>query len=315
MVLLSQSRGSVLGIGAALAVYALLARERARALVWLAIALLSALIVIPALTDLYATANDVALNEAVPEMRSAGKAALVGAAVAVLLAMLAMLLERRLRPSAEAERRADRFAGGALIAAVVVGGIAFVVAVGNPIDFFEEKVDEFRTEGTPGFQGEASRFTFSAGTERLDLWGVALEDAGRDPLFGEGAGGFQYSYMRERSATDQNARDAHSVELEILSELGLPGLALFGTAIVAMVTGAMRSRRRARRPRESRPRRSHRGRTGSPTRRSTGSGHTRGSPPRSSCFSVSPAARPSSRSGNGAVPGGDGSRSGPPSSG
>ena len=243
MVLLSQSRGSVLGIGAALAVYALLARERARALVWLAIALLSALIVIPALSDLYATANDVALIEAVPEMRSAGKAALVGAAVAVLLAMLAMLLERRLRPSAEAERRADRFAGGALIAAVVVGCVAFVVAVGNPIDFFEEQVDEFRTEGSPAFQGQASRFTFSTGTERLDLWGVALEDAGRDPLFGDGAGGFQYSYARSRSNADQSAKDAHSVELEVLSELGLPGLALFGTAIVATVTGALRSRR------------------------------------------------------------------------
>ena len=41
-------------------------------------------------------------------------------------------------------------------------------------------------------------------------------------------------------STTQTLHDAHSVEFELLSELGLPGFALLVTAVVAAFAGALR---------------------------------------------------------------------------
>ncbi len=64
-----------------------------------------------------------------------------------------------------------------------------------------------------------------------------------DPIFGDGGGGFQFRYNREREDPNQLARDAHSVELEMLSELGVVGLVLFALAMVGAFAGAIRARR------------------------------------------------------------------------
>lgn len=243
MALIAQSRGSTVAVAVALVVYAALTHERARALGWLAVAVLPALLVIPSMTDLYTAVNEGTLGAGRDEMRATAQAALGGLALSLALALIAIRLEGRLLATDEASKRADRFATRGLQAGLVVGLVAFVAAVGNPLAFVADKVDELRTEGSPAFEGQSSRFTFDAGTERADLWGVALEDAGSDPLFGVGAGGFQYSYTQNRSHADQNARDAHSVELEVLAELGVPGLALLTLVLAAAVSAVMRSRR------------------------------------------------------------------------
>ena len=64
-------------------------------------------------------------------------------------------------------------------------------------------------------------------------------------MLGDGAGGYRYTYLRERAAPDAPpaVRDAHSVELENLSELGIVGLALFASAIGGAAAGAVRARR------------------------------------------------------------------------
>ena len=243
MALLSQSRGSVPAIAIALVVFLVLTRERARALGWLILLVAPALVVLPALSDLYSVANETSRVMAVDEMRAAGEAALGGVAVSALVALVVIAVEARFPLSPRGERRADRIATVGLLAGLLAGAVVFIVAVGNPVDFFERRVDQFRTQGSPTFEGGSSRFSFDAGTERLDLWEVALDDAADDPLLGSGAGGFQYSYTANRSNGDQDAKDAHSVELEVLTELGAPGLALLLLALVAAAAGAIRARR------------------------------------------------------------------------
>ena len=84
----------------------------------------------------------------------------------------------------------------------------------------------------------------NAGTRRPAIWRVALIDARDHPLLGEGGGGLLYSYLRERQRDSPvSVRDAHSVELENLSEFGVPGLLLFAGAIGAAGLGAARARR------------------------------------------------------------------------
>ena len=70
----------------------------------------------------------------------------------------------------------------------------------------------------------AVRFT-DAGGFRYDLWRVAVKEFDREPLRGSGAGSFGLRYFQLRSpANPESVRQPHSLELQLLAELGLPGL-------------------------------------------------------------------------------------------
>jgi tetratricopeptide (TPR) repeat protein len=111
------------------------------------------------------------------------------------------------------------------------------------VDWVGNRVEEFKGGGTPDLSAQSTRFGFNLESDRYDLWRVALDDAGDDPLLGDGGGGFQYTYLLKREVVLQTARDAHSIELEVLSELGVPGLALLLFALGAAAIGAFRARR------------------------------------------------------------------------
>jgi len=76
---------------------------------------------------------------------------------------------------------------------------------------------------------------------RAAYWGAALAEARERPLLGSGAGSFYLSW-REHRTVSTNVRDAHSLYLESLSELGPVGLVLV-MAIVAVPLGAAVRRR------------------------------------------------------------------------
>ena len=243
LALLSQSRGFLLGAAAAIVVYLVFAPRRTRALGWLALATIPALVVLPAIGDIYAAANESSLSSALTELPDAARAALGGAVLAMIAAVVAVRVEAGRNPPRERVERADRIVGRGLIAVAVIAVIGFVASTGDPVDWVGQKVDQFRNEGTPDLSAESTRFGFNTGSERLDLWRIALEDAGSDPVFGDGGGGYQYSYLEKRDVGAQNVRDAHSVELETLAELGIPGLALLVLALGGAVTGAIRARK------------------------------------------------------------------------
>lgn len=242
MFLLCQSRASMPAIALALVVYTMLSPHRVRALSWIALAAIPAAATIPAVTSLYGVASD-GFGDAVDEMNFAGAAALVSTVAALALGAWAARLGARLPGVGSETDAGNRTVARGLAALAVVGAIAFVAAVGDPIEWLGERADEFTTQGTPNLAGAQTHFSFNAGSDRYDAWRVALEDAGADPLFGDGGGGFQYSYLEKREAENQDLRDAHSVELEVLSELGAPGLALLVLALAAATVGVVRARR------------------------------------------------------------------------
>lgn len=241
LALLSQSRGSVPAALIAVLVYVVLSPLRLRAICWLALAFIPALGVIPALSELFRAAG-AGVSGAGDELEAAGIAVAWTSGASVLLGAVAARLDRKLPGLGSSSPRANT----AIIAALLVvglGGVAgFAIAVGDPVDWAEKRADEFRA-GTPDFEDESTRFTFDLGTDRYDLWRVAVEDARADPLRGTGGGGFQYTYLRERESRYQTARDAHSIQLEVLGELGVPGLLLLLVAVSAAVVTALRSRR------------------------------------------------------------------------
>ncbi len=216
--------------------------ERLRTLSWLALAMVPVIAFVPAGLSLYSAA-DGGLGDAVDEMNWAGLVALLTVAVAAVLGAVAARNEARLPGLGSTSDSANRRIAQGLAAVVALVAIAFVAAVGNPVDWVGDRVNEFSEEGSPDLSAEASRFTFNAGSNRSEAWRVALDDAGDDPLFGDGAGGFPYSFLVKRESPTLEIQDAHSVELELLSELGVIGLGLFCVAIAAAATGIVRARR------------------------------------------------------------------------
>jgi hypothetical protein len=239
--LLSQSRASLIAGVAAIGVFIAVTPRRARSLVWIGLATVPAAFVVPSLHSLFHAAqyNGPVLSE----LHDAARAATIGAIVAIVAASIVARIEPALRFSAEGEKRADRLVARGLVGLMAVAAVAFVVAVGNPVSWVSERVSEFNSGQNQTLGAGSTRFSLDASSERNDLWRVALDDGIRDPVFGDGAGGFRYSYLLHRHSRIQNAHDAHSVELETLSELGLPGLMLLCAAIGGIGLGAYRVRK------------------------------------------------------------------------
>ncbi len=277
LLLLCQSRGSVPAIALAVLVYLLFAPLRLRALVVAHLAILPAIGVVPALDrSLYDGYRRRACGRRSTRHASPVSQRALCAAVAVVLAALAIGVETRLPDRGANAARSNRAVARRLAAVLAAGAVAFVVATGNPVDWLNERIDEVRAGGgEPANEGN-TRFTVDAGSNRYDLWRVALDDAAEDPLLGDGAGGFQYTYLQKRDVARQDALDAHSIELETLAELGIPGLVLLLSAIARC-----RLRRHTRtqaRAGDGRPRRDRAGQlrpTGWCTLRSTGFGGIR----------------------------------------
>jgi hypothetical protein len=242
--LLSQSRGSLIAGPLALAVYVGTSRNRAPAVFWLMAAALPALIVVFPLADLFHAAAHDPRPDVVEALHTAGRAALLGAMLSVVVGALAALASRRVPMSEAALAFANRAVTVATVAVVLAGGVVFVATTGDPFAWIGDKAKEFRTEGTPQFSDASSRFGgLKTGSSRYAIWKVALKDAGEEPLLGQGGGGFHYSYLEKHTSGPPTVRDAHSIELEVLSELGAPGLLLLITALGAACVGTIGARR------------------------------------------------------------------------
>ena len=92
--------------------------------------------------------------------------------------------------------------------------------------------------GSKTFGASTSRLA-AAGSNRSAYWKVAVRSWADHPLGGEGAGSFSVTWLRERDIAER-VRNAHSIELETASELGIVGLALLAAAIAALALAARR---------------------------------------------------------------------------
>jgi hypothetical protein len=118
--------------------------------------------------------------------------------------------------------------------AVIVAGLGLAIVVG---------AHETSGTTTPRLSGGATRLA-SLRSDRYDYWSVALRAFGTEPLHGVGAAGWQVYWLRWRTIPE-GARDAHSLELQTLAELGLVGFALLLVFIGGVALGAVRALRSA----------------------------------------------------------------------
>jgi hypothetical protein len=137
---------------------------------------------------------------------------------------------------------------GIAVAAIAVFAVA--VAAFQPVDKFET----FKKPSGPDVglvEGDFTRshLISSTGSGRWQLWTAAEDEWETKPVFGRGAGSYQ-SWWGEHASLPLFVRDAHSLWLETLAELGIAGFLLLTLAIGAGFVAALA---RLRRPGSDRP--------------------------------------------------------------
>lgn len=238
LVAISQSRGSLLAAVAGIVVLLFCTSRRGWALVALGAAFLPVVLLFPMLLDPYEAANTPA---ALSELQGGITASLGAGLLAALLTFAAIRLEGRglgFKLPSPTRRQALTASAATVVALLAI----FTVLVGNPVSEVNDQISKVSSEDNTYGEVTGSRFTYGGGLNRLDFWNVALTQASNSPLQGEGAGSFRSTYLTEGDGNEA-PRNAHSLPLEILGELGIVGLALLCLAFGAAVMAALRSRR------------------------------------------------------------------------
>ena len=158
---------------------------------------------------------------------------------AVALAILALLAAATGLLAARRARSERRDAAGRDVlghprqlgaaAAIVLAGVTVGLVVGGLLE-----------KGRP-VGATAARLT-QVSSNRYDYWRLGLRAFRRHPLDGLGSGGFRVFWLRERPITE-TVQEVHSLELEMVAELGLVGLLAFGLMVGGVVAAGRRALR------------------------------------------------------------------------
>ena len=183
-----------------------------------------------------------------PETVAAGEdaaraIALAAVGAAALRAALLPLdgLARSLTLPQRAQRPAIAAATVAAVAVTLGGALAFDVP-----NVVSEKYSEFKSRDELGAPLGTDRLLSADSSGRQDHWDVAMAAYRRDRFHGSGAGMFSSDWARDREQPG-SVQDAHSFYIELLGELGWPGLAMGALALVIVLGGfAFRARGRDR---------------------------------------------------------------------
>jgi O-Antigen ligase/Tetratricopeptide repeat len=237
--LLTQSKGGAVGLAVSAVVVVAVSPARLRLLPPLAVAAVPAAAALTRLTHPY---SRVAHPDYAASIRDAGWATLAVAAAAALLGLGYAFLDRHLRTDGKTVRIAGRLALVGLVLVVLAGAAGFFAAEPHPGRFAQDRWRSFKHYPT---RETASSHFGSLGSNRYDFWRVALHETRLHPVAGIGDRGYQVAYLQERRSSETPAR-SHSLELDLLSETGVVGFALWALAAGALLgTAAARARRRA----------------------------------------------------------------------
>jgi hypothetical protein len=220
------SRGGLLALAVATGVLLALSRDRLWLLGTLAIGAIGALPALLAVQGWRHIADNIDDPSAVDQGAGVLLILLGGVALALLLFAGLRRLERR---GGDLTSRAVRVSQNPrLLKGIAVGGaliaIAIAIAIGG------RAWDQFTSKDIQLPARPESRFSDLSGAGRADFWRVATDAFGEEPLVGNGAGTYEFSWEKLRSI-EYPVHDAHSLYLEAFAELGLIG----GVLVLALV--------------------------------------------------------------------------------
>lgn len=235
---LGQSRAWLIALPLAAGVFVLLARQRLRALLALAIAAVPAAAIVRPLVDVFE-------SDAAGLGSSFDRAAwliLVACAVSAVLAATWAVLDGRVELSSRAHRRAGVAVTALAVVAIAASLAVALVRVDDPGAWIGDRWDDF-TQAHEVEAQDRARLTGSLSGQRYEEWKVAWNEFTDHPFTGIGADNFQAAYLEQRADNFHEPLYPHSIPLRLLSQLGIVGTALFVALLAFATVLALRRRR------------------------------------------------------------------------
>jgi O-Antigen ligase/Tetratricopeptide repeat len=233
---LTQSRAIVLATAAAIVLVLIAAPGRTRRGVNLLIALVAVIATAHWTLRVYSsTGPSQLLAPSASAIRGAGLALLGSALIGFGLKALTSTLSTRL-PAKRRERLTSQL-GRALLTLTAVAVIAGAATEHQRLSAQWHDFTALKSEKSAG-----NRFLALGGGYRYDLWRIALDEFAAAPLGGVGAGNYSDQYYQRRHQLE-DVTVPHSLELQMVAELGVGGgigLMLF---LVAVLAAALTRRR------------------------------------------------------------------------
>ena len=232
---LTLSRGGIAAAAIATLVFLAVAADRLPKLVPLAIATAAGALLIVLAHDREALHDGLANALA----REQGDELLpivivVCAAVGLLQAAVAALGRRWKRPDWSRPSKEGTWVGVALGAVILLVAALALGAPGRVSDAW----DEFKEGGGPGEGSE--RLSSAAGESRYQFWVSTLDENATAPFIGTGSGTFQFWWTREGD-TAETVRDAHSLYMQTIGELGIVGILLLLAFLAWVLVSGLRA--------------------------------------------------------------------------
>jgi O-antigen ligase/polysaccharide polymerase Wzy-like membrane protein len=245
LLLLTQSRGALLGAAAVSLLFLAIVPSRVRAVL---AAFLVGLAVFPAgdaMLDVYRVV--IAHGDTHSALVRAGHALVWTGGALLVVGFVFGYLDRRFSIAEARARLLRRLTGAALIA----GSVAVLVLVATQADP-ERRIrngwHHFTATPKPygvGLGNPNSHFASdSLSGNRYDVWRVAWHQFERHPTVGAGADNFAVDYLRERRS-EEEPRYPFSIELRALGQTGLVGAALLGGFLLVCAVGIFSRRLQA----------------------------------------------------------------------
>lgn len=241
--LLTYSRGGLLALILVLVVVLWLVPGRVRMLSVLIGGVVGAL-----LPAWYGLTTDALTDDALiaADRSDAGTGLLWRIALGVAIALLVAWVAARLLGGGRLNRRR------AAVTALVIAGIGLLGAIG----YTAARPDEVggwisaRASEIAGTSGGLANNPGRLGSldtnQRIDWWKEAATSIERSPIIGEGAGSFPLVHLRDRTSPEDrlNVRQPHNLVLEVMSGLGIIGLALLGAVFAGIAWAVVRAKQR-----------------------------------------------------------------------
>ena len=182
------------------------------------------------------------VGSSLPRATSEGRSLLLSMVVLSVASGVSGFVLAKLNGRMEIGVRVRRAFAGLLVVLALAGIAVAWVHVGSPISAASSAWDRFRAPYKEQTTNNLTQrlFDLSSGG-RVDLWRTSLDDFRAHELTGTGAGTFAYSWAARRPAAG-TAKDAHSLYIETLGELGLVGLGLLAAFLAIPVIAAIRVR-------------------------------------------------------------------------
>jgi len=236
-VYLTLSRGGIFASIFGMAIYLVLGFSRATPGALLAIVPTSVYAFVHAYdADLLVDNEKFSSAAALAQGRDVWSVLLLSVGAAIAIRAVALLLDRGVA-ALPGPGRLPVPARVAAAAAVVIAVVVVALAAGAPA-YADRQLDAFlnTTPEQTGSTDQRDRLTVFNNNGRVDHWNVALDSFRADELKGSGAGTFQNEWNRYRPAEFQ-VMDAHSLYIETLGEMGIVGIELLLTALLAIAIG------------------------------------------------------------------------------